>query len=343
MIDDPIRASAADATTRVTLDETNEWYDNTVVTRGVPLSETEEHAKVLIMQRLHENDLAAHVMSLEEWDVLCLPERYEPSHPFVWPDDPRTEEGELLWPSQRDDKASAALAKSLGSHRAAGQLQQRPSAREGDILKLAWWRFYDPRWRTTEDWAQLPKFNMVVQSIDTPLKDKESSDNVACQVWGVKGGDRYLLDLRCARMNYGLAKRTVSEMAKWARRTWPGAAHFMLIESAGYGTELAIDMKRLFTGVTQVSPGKDGDKETRAESASDALESGNCFVPGYGPPWQPAYAEQLCPADVVEFLSSCARFPNATHDDDVDAWSQVMNWLRKRQTAPLRTASAHRR
>ena len=36
------------------------------------------------MQRLHENDLAAHVLETREpWDVLCLPERYEHDHPFA--------------------------------------------------------------------------------------------------------------------------------------------------------------------------------------------------------------------------------------------------------------------
>jgi phage terminase large subunit-like protein len=74
----------------------------------------------------------------------------------------------------------------------------------------------------------------------------------------------------------------------------------------------------------------------RAESASADLESGNVFLPGYGPPWQPAYDEAKCPADVVDFISNAALFPNAAHDDDVDAWSQAMNWLRGRTVTPLR-------
>ena len=38
--------------------------------------------------------------------------------------------------------------------------------------------------------------------------------------------------------------------------------------------------------------------------------------------------EARCPADVVDFIDSCAIFPNGRNDDDVDAWSQCMNWLR---------------
>lgn len=337
IIDDPINAKAADATSRVRLEEVRNWYDGTVVTRGIG----NDHARVLVMQRLHEADLAAHLLDVDDWEVLCLPERYEASHPFVWPDDPR-KEGELLWPSIRDEKLSKALAHSLRS-RAAGQLQQRPAPREGEILKRHWWRFYDPRIRGQERWAELGRLGMVVISVDTPLKDQERNDNVAIQCWGVKGADRYLLDIRLGKMNYGLAKRTIREMALWARRVWRGCPHYILIENAGYGVELIIDLKRELTGVQKINANKDGDKVARAESASDALESGNYFLPGYGPPWQPVYDEHKSPADINEFISNCAVFDNGLHDDDVDAWSQFGNWLRSKATQPIRTSKPQRR
>ena len=337
IIDDPINAKAADATSRHVLNETNDWYDGTVVTRGIG----SDHARVLVMQRLHESDFAAHLLKQEEWVVLCLPERYEANHPFVWPGDPR-KEGELLWPEHRDEKLSNALAASLTSHRAAGQLQQRPAAREGEILKRDWWRFYDPRIRSQERWKELGQMGQIVISGDFPAKDKETSDNVAVQCWGVKGADRYLLDLRLGKMNYGLAKRTVREMALWSRRIWKGCPHYILIENAGYGVELIMDLKRELSGVQKIPAQKEGNKETRAESASDALESGNYFLPGYGPPWQPAYSEHASPADVVAFIHSCASFPHGQHDDDVDAWSQFGNWLRSRSLAPIRTSKLPR-
>lgn len=338
IIDDPINAQAADATSRVVLGAANEWYDGTVTTRGIG----DEHARVLVMQRLHEADLAAHLLDLEPWEVLCLPERYEAKHPFVFPGDPR-EEGDLLWPAYRPEALSNAYAKSLTSHRAAGQLQQRPAAREGEIIRRAWWMYYDPRIREKDKWSELGRFGMVVISVDTPLKDKDSSDNVAAQCWGIKGADNYLLDIRLGKMNYGLCKRTVREMSVWARRIWPSVPHYILIENAGYGVELIVDLKRELSGVVKITPGIEGAKELRAESATDALESGNYFVPGYGPPQHPAFEEAKSPADVVAFIDNCARFPNGMHDDDVDAWSQFGNWRRSKTTSPLRTSSAHRR
>jgi predicted phage terminase large subunit-like protein len=336
IIDDPINAKAVDATSAVTLNETNSWYDSTVVSRGIG----NDHARVIIMQRLHENDLAGHVLEKTHWEILCLPERYEPSHQFVWPHDPRQVEGELLWPAHRGEMESDELAAGLTPHRAAGQLQQRPSAKEGDLLQSSWWRFYDPRIRSMEEWDKLPAFSMVVQTMDCPLKDKETNDNVAIQIWGVHGVQRYLLDLRLGKMSYPQAKRAAKEMALWARRTWPRARHVFLIEGGGYGSDLHIDLKMELTGMTKVSPAQDGDKVVRADRASDSLESGHCFLPGCGPPWRPpVYEAGQTPADVADFIHNCAAFPNAPHDDDVDAWSQFINWLRGKQTRPMRSSS----
>ncbi len=337
ILDDLLDAASADATTRAVLDKTNDWYDGVVFGRQLT-----DAAQVIIMQRLHESDIAAHALEIGQWEVLCLPERYEQNHPYAWRGDPRSE-GDLLWPEHRDEQASSEYARRLTSFRAAGQLQQRPAAREGEIMKRDWWRFYDPRIREKEEWKKLPRFQLIVVSVDTPLKDKETNDNVAIQCYGVLGADRYLLDLRIGKMNYSSAKRQVKEMARWARKTWPHSAHNCLIENAGYGVELILDLKREITGVQKISTGVEGDKISRAIAACDALESGNVFLPGYGPPWQPALNEALCPADVADFIANAALFPNATHDDDVDAWSMAMNWLRTRQVAPMRTASALRR
>lgn len=353
IIDDLLDAGDAESTTRAVLDFTNDWYDATVAGR----KETDAR-EVLIMQRLHENDIAAHALEVGDWTVLCLPERFEEGHDYAWrgdrvvpavaerlwgtglaEGDPRSE-GELIWPDHRDEKASEEYARRLKSFRAAGQLQQRPAAREGLLLLRSWWRFYDPKIREKEEWSKIGPFGMIVQTVDTPLKDKEQSDNVAIQVWGVKGADRYLLDLRLGKMNYPTAKRQIKEMAVWARRTWPNVRHNLLIENQGYGVEMIIDLKRELPGVQKIVPGPDGSKIQRAEAASDALESGNVFVPGYGPPTHPEFNEAMSPADVVGMINNFALFPNAAHDDDVDAWSQCMNWLRSRSATPARWASA---
>ena len=340
LIDDPIKPDDAAATSRATLESTNQWWDSTVASRGIG----NDFARVIVMQRLHENDLCGHLLAKEHFEVLCLPERYESNHPYAWTKDPRAE-GELLWPDFRNEQISNALAKDMMSHRAAGQLQQRPAAREGEILKRHWWRFYDPRlFRDEKLKERRPKFRSVVISVDTPLKDKESNDLVAIQAWGVLKGDRYLLDLKKGHMNYSQAKRAILEQSAHVRKLFPSCAHYCLIENAGYGVELILELKREITGVQKITRGSDGDKILRAESACADLESGNCWLPGFrmGTDEYSMPDESRCPADVVDFIDSCAIFPNGRNDDDVDAWSQCMNWLRSRTTAPARTWSSFR-
>lgn len=350
ILDDALRAQQE--ISKIDLEKVNDWYDGTVTSRGLG----PDHARILVMQRLHETDIAAHLLELEDWVVLALPERHWPGHPYAWrgkrgrkgmeesqgstlgTGDPRKKENDLLWPEQRPAVMSDAQAASL-RYRAAGQLQQWPTPREGMLLKRNWWRFYDPE--ILKNPKKRPRMNCVVQSIDTPLKDKESNDYVAIQAWGVKGADRYLLDLRKGHMNFSQAKRAIKEQAQYVRRMYPRTAHYVLIENAGYGVELIVELKRELTGITKISPTQDGDKIMRAEAASSDLESGNCWLPGIGG----GADETLGPAnvvsgDVADFINNLALFPNAAHDDDVDAWSQCMNWLRSRVIRPGRTYSA---
>jgi predicted phage terminase large subunit-like protein len=341
IIDDPINAKDADATSRVRLDSTNEWYD--AVVQGSKADPTKA-AEVIIMQRLHENDLAAHALEMDPstWTILCLPERFEHDHPFRYKLDPRVE-GDLLWPGYRDERVSDAMAASLGPYRRAGQMQQRPSAREGDLLKRYWWRFYDPRLFVDKAFAnRRPKLARVVISVDTPLKDKQSNDMVAIQAWGVKGGDRYLLELRKGHMSKGQAYRAILEMSGHVRKQFPHAIHTVLIENAGYGVELIEELKRSVPGVLKLTRAHEGDKELRAEAAAASLESGNCFLPGYrkGNDEMSMPRDDLNSADITDFIDSCAGFPNARFDDDVDAWSQCMNWLSTKMIRPARVYSS---
>lgn len=360
MIDDPINAKEAEAISQAKQTEVNNWFDSTIPTRGLDGVETPDgqeidHARVIIMQRLHEDDLAAHALEIEPWVVLCIPERYW-GHPYAYRGEHRAdeegkgstigmgdhrEEGELLWPDRRSEQASDALRKQL-RHRAAGQLDQWPAPKEGQQLLRQWWRFYEPGLFDSE--KRRPKCTMVIQSIDCPLKDKETNDRVSIQAWGVRGADRYLLDITTDHMDYSKAKRTIIEQARYVRKMFPRARHKILIEKGGYGPELITVLKRLLTGVEGLPMGQDGDKGIRADSAADDLQSGNCWLPGVGG----GADETLGPAKVVskqihDFIEELALFDNGKYDDQVDAWSQTMNWARSQITVPGRTSSAFKR
>lgn len=326
-----------------------EWHDGTIATR---FNDPENGIEILIMQRVHERDLTGHVLDLDpgEWTLLCLPEQYEPKHPHVYPaevtlpsgrvvrGDPRTEAGELLHPERIGPKAHAERSRRLGSYRAAGQLQQRPSAHEGSILKRGYWRFFDPTLLDDEKLHLLPTFQGIVSSWDTSFKDKTTSDYVCGGTWGVRGGDRYLLRITVERMGLGATKTAMLEHRTWALERWPKLGWRGLIEKSANGVEIIEQLKREIPGVQAVTASVD--KTTRAWAAQPDLESGNVFVPGWPAPEGSGYDEARTPTKVQEMIEQAARFPLAEHDDIVDMVTQFLNWIRVHGIAPMRTSSA---
>ncbi len=114
-----------------------DWWNLTMSTRGV----SRNARRVIIMQRLHEDDLSGHVLGEGDWVHLCLPMRSERGRMQVTPlgwTDPRTEEGTLLCPQQFSEVAVSRLEKALGLYGTAGQLQQRPVPREGGMFKASY-------------------------------------------------------------------------------------------------------------------------------------------------------------------------------------------------------------
>jgi predicted phage terminase large subunit-like protein len=113
------------------------WWDLTMSTRGV----SRDARRVIVMQRLHQDDLSGHVLGQGDWVHLCLPMRYErgrmPVTPLGWAD-PRAAEGLLLCPEQFSEEAVAGMEKALGAYGSAGQLQQRPVPRQGGMFKASY-------------------------------------------------------------------------------------------------------------------------------------------------------------------------------------------------------------
>jgi hypothetical protein len=142
LVDDP--NAAAEAFSEATIETTIDWWDNALSTR---LDDPKTGAFVVIQQRLAENDLTGHILEKQsgDWTHLCLPMEFEKSRSFVttigW-QDPREEEGELLWPERFGPAEIKSLASALGPWASAGQLQQRPEPKGGGIIKRDWWELW---------------------------------------------------------------------------------------------------------------------------------------------------------------------------------------------------------
>lgn len=190
IIDDPLDRAAAESVAERTT--ANDTYDGAIATR---LNDPDESAVVVIMQRLHEDDLSGHLLlGEEEWDHLCIPmewdDRLRKPTSLGW-DDPRFDDGELMWPERFSAKAVGVLKERLGPYGAAGQLQQIPSPKGGGIIKLEYWREWPP-----DDYLPpppgkpvlLPASDYTVAALDTAHTEKEENDPSALVIMGMWHG-----------------------------------------------------------------------------------------------------------------------------------------------------------
>lgn len=217
--------------------------------------------------------------------------------------------GDLLCPARVGPEELERLKRSLGPYGVSCQLQQRPSPLEGGILQRAWWKRYKL--------ADMPAyFDEVAISVDCALKDLSDSDFVAGLAMGRLGPNFYILPKRIlARLNITGTVDAVRALI----RDYP-KARAKYIEDKANGPAVIQILSREIPGVIAVNP--EGGKVGRAQAIAYLLAAGNVYVP-----------DELDVSWSAEFVESCAAFPNAAHDDDVDAFTQCL--LKMSQSAAM--------
>lgn len=279
-----------------------EWWDEVISTRG---NDPKTFSRIAGMQRLHEEDLSAHLIANGSYEHLCLPAEYEGDKKKTsigW-SDPRTEIGELLWPARFGPIEIKRLKKDLGSRATAGQLQQRPSPAEGEIVNIAWFR----------KWRELPPgLTNYTQSWDLSFDATDNSSFCVGQLWACKGADRFLIDQWRGRAKFTGQLAGVREFT--AKHPMPGAK---LVEKKANGAALIDTLKKEIAGIIPIEP--HGSKESRAESVAPMIQSGNVYVP-----------DPDIYSWVGDYLHEWVVFPNGKNDDQVDATSQALTYLTKR-------------
>lgn len=304
IIDDPTKPKEVSA---VSLAAAEAYWNNTLRTRQ---RDPQTSRTVLIMQRLAVRDLAGVFKEEGDWHFVVLPMRYEVG-PDAYPDDPRTKAGELLWPERYGEAEVVDLERMPARDRAA-QLQQRPVPEGGAIIKSDWIRWYDPSGsgRLLDQKGMPlpppPRFVQRIQSWDLSFKGTEEAAYVAGQLWGIAGPDYYFIDGILERLDFVGALKAIVSMCS----ANPGTA--VLIEDKANGPAVMSMIKGDVSGVVAVEPL--GGKAARLNAASPLFESRNVWLPKGHP--------------VAEILAlSLVSFPLFTHDDDVDACTQVLNYL----------------
>jgi predicted phage terminase large subunit-like protein len=301
MIDDPLKPEQA--LSKALRQACNEWFVHTLYSR---LNDKRSGVIVIIMQRLHEDDLVGHVLAQEPWEVLSFPAIAEEDElhriETIWgPRCFRRRPGEALHPDREPLDTLEHIRRTIGEYNFAGQYQQSPAPLGGGLVKTGWFR----RYREND----LPeRFDRIVQSWDTANKATELSDFSVCTTWGVSGKHVFLLSVFRRRLEYPALKRAVREQQKLFNAT------VVLIEDKASGTQLIQELVlEGCHGVTRYQP--TGDKTMRMHAQTAMIENGFVHIPETAP-W------------LAEYLHELTVFPNGKHDDQADSTAQFLDWYK---------------
>jgi predicted phage terminase large subunit-like protein len=295
IIDDPMNAT--DARSELERNSVKRWFDDDLPFR---LESLEHSAFILIMQRLHEDDLAGHLLGKGGWHELRLP--------AIAPEDQLVEVGPCRFYQRRAGHAlhparqSLAILGQLQTENPlnfAAQQQQDPAPVTGNFVDPAWFGYYD----------EAPQAGIVVQSWDTASKtnlDSAFSVGITARVFN---GKFYILDVHRERMNFGTLR---SRVAQLCRRY---SVDRLLIEDASSGQQL-IQILRSEPQAGVPSPivcTASEDKAVRFHAQASKVEGGQVILPSNAN-WLP------------EFLKEIAGFPNARFKDQADALAQLLRY-----------------
>ena len=318
VIDDPM--SADEARSATLRQNTLDWWREVMTTR---LNDPVTGAYVIIMQRLHEEDLTGYLLDNEPgaWTHLCLPARYEPDHPHAWPHDPRREGGRLdhrthgglLWPSRFPEQALRERERSMGPYAVAGQQQQRPAPRAGGMFQRNWFEIVD----------DFPYGALCLRYWDlaaTVPRGGRDPDWTVGLLMAEQDGVFWIVDVERFRGSALEVEQRIRQTADKDGRLTP----VYLEEEGGASGKMVIDSyrRRVLKGFRVHGHRQASAKDVRAMPLSAATEAGSVkLLRGH---WNAAFL-----AEVEGAFGSVGA-----HDDQVDAAAAAHELLSARKGAP---------
>lgn len=308
VIDDPhnVKDAESDAHREATL----QWWSEVVPTRT---NDPEKSAFVTIMQRVHERDVSGLTLKMGGYDHLMLPMEFEVARrcgTSIGFEDPRTQEGELLWPERfprrhLEEDLKPSLRAWGGDYAVAAQLQQRPSPRGGGMFKRDWFKFVDEVPEGLASW---------VRGWDLAATEGGGAYTVGVKMCRV-GGKAYVVDVRRLQGSAGQVRSAVFACAQQDGRSVrisvpqdPGQSGKSQAES--YVLQLRAE------GYDAVSTLESGSKEDRARPFAAKCEMGDVYLRRAA--WNDAFVEE------------CSKFPTGEFKDQVDACSRAYSDLIER-------------
>lgn len=279
-------------------EKTINWYSNVFSSR---LNDKKNGAIIIVMQRLHPNDLSGYLLEKNKnaWYHLNLQAISENDYKIKIHDFEKIFiKDELLFPKREGINELEKLKEDMGTYTFNAQYQQKPLIQESSMIRLSWIKEYNDS----------IEFENIFLSFDTAIKAGLNNDPTVCTVWGEYKNNYYLIDVIRKWLEYPELKKISKELIKKYR---PNA---ILIEDKASGQSLIQDLKKeIKANIVPIKITRD--KITRFASITPFFESSRIFI--------------LKDADwVIDYKNELFSFPNSIHDDQVDSTSQFLNWIK---------------
>jgi predicted phage terminase large subunit-like protein len=328
IIDDPHSVDSAESDTQ--RESVVQTFREAIPDR---LNDMTKSAIVVIMQRLHAKDVAGTIIALGMPYVhLNLPMEFEEFREVnglkvsnrcrtfandnqLLFEDPRTEEGELLFPERFPRGVVERLRHDKGSYAYAGQYQQRPTAREGGLFKRHWFA------GKILDGTTLSKSGFAfVRAWDFASSEEKAGDPdwTAGVLMGRRGTDYYVFGVDRDRLSPMAVQQLVRSRAETDQA---GTVIRIPIDPAQAGAFQARSYITALAGYGLKAEKPGTNKVGRALPSSIQAEYGHIWLVNSGPPdagldpWIERFLDELC------------TFPTGAHDDQVDAFADAFNEL----------------
>ncbi len=281
-----------------------EWFEQTFVTR---LNDKTKGVIVLVMQRLHQDDLSAHLQAANDWEILKIPALAPRNIEYNFGKFHKLyKEAELLDSTRDTQEFLQKLEREIGSRNYAAQFLQEPLPANYNLLSPDNIHYF----------TKLPeKFDFFVHSWDTAIKISEKADYTVGTIWGIIQNKYYLLQMVRKKLAYSDLK---NEIEKQIHRYKP---RFILIEDKASGQSVIQDLKLAgFTNIKAIKPSLD--KVTRFASVTHLFETGTALIPE-----KSSFNRTI--------IAEITNFPNSKNDDIVDSISQFLNFIKQQNNNNL--------
>lgn len=295
VVDDPLnpKGAVSDADRK----SANKYVDETLFSRKV---DKKIVPTIIIMQRLHEDDVTGHVLKKPGLRVLhiCLPAELSNN---IQPAELRKEyerQGGLLDPIRLDRDVLKTMRTVLGTYAASGQLDQRPSPEEGGILKKRWFEIVD---------RVVPAHAPVKFRIDPAYTEKTSNDATGFLAYFMEGGILYVVNAE--ELFLELPELTAYLKVYYQRH---GGDHrsTMKVEPKASGKSVVQSLKTIKGFNIMEGRAPKEDKIARVNSISPSCEAGKVKL------LRGSWNEY--------FLGQLGAFPNASQDNLVDCLAEAV-------------------